>query len=110
MAYIGGDIAATGTGAVPTALAQVQPPSGTTSSNAGTSDPANSGPKQGQPSAYAWLLAWAVLLATLTLINRTKLGHAAIYYGLVLMLVFVILSNYRFVQTALNPFSSLTAQ
>ena len=105
MAYIG----ATGTGAVPTALAQVQPPSGTTSSG-GTSDAANSGPKQGKPSAYAWLLAWGVLLATLALINRTKLGHAAIYYGLVLMLVFVILSNYRFVQTALNPFNSLTAQ
>ena len=108
MAYI----AATGTGAIPTALAQVQPPSGTTSSNAGsntgTSDPANSGVKK--PSAYSWLIAWGVLLAALTLINRTKLGHAAIYYGLVLMLVFVILSNYRFIQTSLAPFNTLTAQ
>ena len=56
---------------------------------------------------YAWLVAWGVLIAILTLANRTRLGHAAIYYGLVLLLFFVIVSNYRFITTALAPFQSL---
>ena len=56
---------------------------------------------------YAWLVAWGVLIAILTLANRTRIGHAAIYYGLVLLLFFVIVSNYRFITTALAPFQSL---
>ena len=56
---------------------------------------------------YAWLVAWGVLIAMLTLANRTRVGHAAIYYGLILLLFFVIVSNYRFITTALAPFQSL---
>lgn len=101
MAYI----AAQGTGAIPTALAQVQPPTGTTANGAaGGQDMLN---KANTPNAYAWLLAWGVILAFLTLVNRTRIGHAAIYYGLLLMLFFVIVSNYRFIATSLAPFQTL---
>ena len=112
-----------GTGLVPTAPAPVQPPQGTPAGDAassgapaeaatssGTSDTAASGlAGSGNVSAYSWLLAWGVLLAIVTLINKTRIGHAAIYYALLLMLFFVILSNYRFIQTALIPFASIGA-
>lgn len=108
-----------GTGLVPTAPAPVQPPGGTdvastggpnapSAPTSGQTDTANSGPKSGGPaSAYAWLLAWGVILAVLALINHTRIGHAAIYYTLLLLLFFVLLSNYRFIQTSLAPFQTL---
>ena len=95
---------------VPTSNTAVTPAQGTpTSANTGSNEGhiSTGGAQNGKPSAYAWLLAWGVLLATLTLINRTRIGHAAIYYGLLLMLFFVIVSNYRFVATALAPFNTL---
>lgn len=109
MAYLPGALTTTGTGGVPTALAQVQPPSGTTTPNA---TPFGHTLKEGAaaPSAYAWLLAWGVVLAVLTFINRTRIGHAAIYYALLLMLFFVVVSNYRFITSSLAPFQTLQAQ
>ena len=115
-----------GTGLVPTAQPPIQPPQGTAGSDVaargganapaeasvttGASDTASSGlAGSGNVSAYSWLLAWGVLLAVVTLINKTRIGHAAIYYALLLMLFFVILSNYRFIQTALIPFASIGA-
>lgn len=100
----------TGTGAVPTALAQVQPTgsaSGTVQSNPTPSDTRHVTERQAPASAYAWLLAWGVMLAFLALVNRSRIGHAAIYYALLLMLFFVIVSNYRFIQTSLAPFQTL---
>lgn len=107
--YAPGGVTTTGTGQIPTALAAVQPANGTTSS--GASEPAVGGVQHATPapSAYAWLLAWAVVLATLALINRSRIGHAAIYYALCLMLFFVIVSNYRFIATSLAPFQTLQA-
>lgn len=110
-----------GTGLVPTAAAPIQPPlnapveesapSGGTDATTGREDRASSGglADSGNVSAYSWLLAWGVLLAVVTLINKTRIGHAAIYYALLLMLFFVVLSNYRFIQTALVPFASIGA-
>src|SRR6185437_10222679 len=95
------DVAASG------APAEASAPSGTSS---GARDTAASGlAGSGNVSAYSWLLAWGVLLAVVTLINKTRIGHAAIYYALLLTLFFVVLSNYRFIQTALIPFASIGA-
>jgi len=117
-----------GTGLVPTAQPPVQPPqstpgvdvaasgapaeasapSGANGASSGASDTAATGlAGSGNVSAYSWLLAWGVLLAVVTLINKTRIGHAAIYYALLLTLFFVVLSNYRFIQTALIPFASI---
>lgn len=74
------------------------------------SDPAPGGkhPPAG-PSAFAWLFAWLLLGVILTLLNRTRLGHTAIYYTLLLLIFFVLVSNYRFITNALAPFSTLTS-
>lgn len=72
-------------------------------------DTAGARPKPPAVSGYAWLLAWGTLAVILTLINRTRLGHAVIYYGLVLLIVFILLSNYRFIANALLPFQQQPA-
>jgi uncharacterized membrane protein YgcG len=64
----------------------------------------------GQPDDYntvQWLMAWAVLGVVLFLLNKTRLGHALLYYGLVLLLVFMLVTNYRWFTNVLAPFSSL---
>ena len=84
--------------------------SGATASGAVGSPVAGSLTEHAAPQhydGYAWLVAWGVMIAILTLVNRTRIGHAAIYYGLLLMLFFIIVSNYRFITTALAPFQSL---
>lgn len=78
--------------------------------NSTSHENANSGGALNTPQhydGYAWLVAWGVLIAILTLLNRTRLGHTAIYYGLILTLFFIVVSNYRFISTALAPFHSL---
>lgn len=90
------------------AQAPAQDPASGGVANAPVSDPVSGGISAPQHyDGYAWLVAWGVMLAILTLANRTRVGHAAIYYGLLLLLFFVIVSNYRFITTALAPFQSL---
>lgn len=59
--------------------------------------------------AYAYLLAWFMLGVILTLLNRTKLGHAVIYYCLILLIFFVLVSNYRFIASSLRPLQADSA-
>lgn len=63
---------------------------------------------QGKPNGYQWLLAWTVLIALVFLLLKTTWGRVLVYYVLLLMIVLVVLSNYRFIQEALSPFKSLT--
>ena len=67
--------------------------------NSGT--PANAG-----QSAYQWLLAWAIILVLMNLINRTRVGHVTIYYSLWLMLVFLLVTQYQFFAKALEPLNT----
>lgn len=52
---------------------------------------------------YRWLLAWAVVLVLVGLANRTRVGHAALYYLLALMLLFLVVTQYRWLTWALSP-------
>lgn len=52
---------------------------------------------------YRWLLGWSVALVLLALLNRTRLGHVFIYYWLVLLIVFLVVTQYQFVIDALGP-------
>lgn len=55
--------------------------------------------------AYRWLAAWAVLLLILWLLNRTTLGHLAIYYALALCLLFLLVTNSQAISWWLAPFT-----
>ncbi|HLZ25038.1 MAG TPA: hypothetical protein VKQ30_23195 [Ktedonobacterales bacterium] len=72
-------------------------------SGADTSSPATSG-----TSAWAWLLAFAVLGLLLWLVNKTHIGHVLLYYLLVLATISTLLINYRWLSSALAPFTALS--
>jgi len=56
--------------------------------------------------AFQWVLAWAVVLAFLALITRTRLGYTLVYYALALVLLFLILTNYQWIASALAPIAN----
>jgi len=56
---------------------------------------------------WRWLVAWAMLILLLVLINRFRWGQVITYYALVLMLVFLIVTQFRFFADALQPFADL---
>jgi hypothetical protein len=57
-------------------------------------------------SVYRVVLAWAVVIVLIVLISKTRAGYAFVYYSLVLMLLFLILTQYQFFQWALAPITS----
>lgn len=61
----------------------------------------------GQFSTVQWLMAWAVLILVLWLFNKTKIGHVLIYYSLVLLIIFVIVTQYAWFVGVLKPFSAI---
>lgn len=68
------------------------------------------GNQQADPSvttAFQWLLAWAVFLAIMAILNRTRIGHAAIYYTLLLCVLFLVVTQYAWLSAALLPFKTL---
>lgn len=73
-------------------------------SSTGTSTPAPA--STGADDSYKWLLSWGIILLLLTLANKTRLGHVVIYYALWLMLLFLIVTQYRYISAALAPLGS----
>lgn len=78
--------------------------------------PAGTRPPQGglpsdtsDASAVSWLLAWGVLIVLLVLINRTQLGKTITYYVLALAVLFLVLTQYKFIAATLAPFQSSQA-
>ncbi len=68
-----------------------------------TNAPAN---ESGGAYTFRWLLGWGVILALLSFANRTRFGHTLIYYTLVLMLVFLIVTQYAFFARVLSIFGA----
>lgn len=57
----------------------------------------------GAANAYRILLAWAVVLMLVGLANQSRVGHATIYYLLVLALLLLVVTQYRWFATVLAP-------
>lgn len=57
----------------------------------------------GPASAYAWLLAWTLTILILALANRTRLGHALLYYGVLLAILFLVVTQAGWFASALAP-------
>lgn len=53
--------------------------------------------------AYAWLVAIVVFGSGLFLINQTAVGKTIIYYSVLLMILFTMVTQYQFVTDALSP-------
>jgi hypothetical protein len=54
-------------------------------------------------NTFRWLVGWAVVIVLASLANRTRFGHAFLYYSLALMLIFLVVTQYRFIIAALGP-------
>lgn len=52
---------------------------------------------------YKWLLGWFVAIVILSLLNKTRLGHVFIYYWLWTLLLFLFVTQYKFIVAALGP-------
>lgn len=57
-------------------------------------------------SAMAWIMAFAALIFLLWLLNKTRIGHAILYYLLALAVASLILMNYRWLAGILAPLTS----
>lgn len=51
---------------------------------------------------YKWLIGWIVAIVLLSLINKTRVGHVAIYYWLWALIIFLVVTQYRFIADALS--------
>lgn len=61
-------------------------------------------------SAYKWLLAWIVAIVLLSLLNKTRLGHVLIYYWLWLLIIFLLVTQYKFIANVLAPIGQAVPQ
>jgi ABC-type polysaccharide/polyol phosphate export permease len=59
-----------------------------------------------QANTFKWLIGWLVVIVLACLANRTRIGHTFIYYGLWLLLVFLIVTQYKFIVAVLGPVGS----
>lgn len=58
-------------------------------------------------AVFNFLVGWFLLLLFLILVNRTRLGHVVIYYSLMLMILLVIVSEYKRITPYLLAVTSL---
>lgn len=56
-----------------------------------------------------WVIAWAVVIMVLALLNRTRLGHTLIYYALALMLLLLLVTQYKWLANVLQPITGKDA-
>lgn len=75
-------------------------------SSAGGSSATSAGGSGGY-SSMQWLLAWAVLITVLALLAQTEVGYVAIYYALALMILVLLVTQYKWFANVLAPFTSL---
>jgi hypothetical protein len=83
-------------------------PSGVPDGSSGTQGGAVAGYKDAEVTNQGFIqyvIAWSLVLILVLLLNRTKWGHALIYYGLALSLLILVLANYRSITELLAPAS-----
>lgn len=56
-----------------------------------------------QPTTYQWVVAWLLVLVLAMLAIRTQVGYKLVYYGLVLLLIFLLVTQYQFITAGLAP-------
>lgn len=58
-------------------------------------------------SVVQYLIAWGIVFLILALLNRTRWGHALIYYALILALAVLLLVNYQAITSLIAPASGI---
>lgn len=60
------------------------------------------------PGVFGWLLAWGVAILFVILAARTQIGYRLIYYGLALLILFLMLTNYKWFAATLKPLETVS--
>lgn len=58
-----------------------------------------------QIAAYRWVLAYATLALLLVFLAKWRAGYTVIYYLAVLVLIFLLLTQYQGITVILSPFT-----
>jgi hypothetical protein len=56
---------------------------------------------------YNFVVGWFLMIIVLTLINKTRAGHVIIYYALLLMILFVLVVEYKQLVPYFNAIESV---
>ena len=65
--------------------------------------PGSDGGSGAAPTTYQWVVAWILVIVLAMLALRTQVGYKLVYYGLVLLLVFLLVTQYQFIADGLAP-------
>lgn len=57
---------------------------------------------QTKDPTFSWLLGWLLFIILLVLLSRNTLGHMIVYYGLLLVLIFLLVTQYKFIAATLG--------
>lgn len=52
---------------------------------------------------FAFIAGWTLLLLVLALISKTRIGYVLIYYSLLLLILFILVTEYAVIAPLLNP-------
>ena len=61
---------------------------------------------QSTSGMWAWILGYVMLIVMLWLLNKSRIGHATIYYSLVLMIFFTLVTHPQEITGALAVFGT----
>lgn len=48
-----------------------------------------------EENTYQFVAGWVVMIVVLVLINKSRIGHVIIYYSLLVILFFLLVTEYR---------------
>lgn len=77
----------------------------TAGSSAGQQSPGEQG--NSVQSDFRALLAWLVFIGIMWGLTRIPVGRVIVYYGLVMLILFILLTQYQWIASALEPLSNL---
>lgn len=58
-------------------------------------------------STFRFIVGWILLITILTFVNTTRLGHVIIYYALLLMILFILVTEYAQIVPYLNAIQTI---
>ena len=58
-------------------------------------------------STFQFVLSWIVVITLLTFANKTRVGHVIIYYSLMLMILFILLAEYKQIAPLISGIQSV---
>jgi len=64
--------------------------------------PTNTPPSDSIGKTYTFIVGWTLMLTLFVFLNKTRLGHVIIYYSLLLIILFILVTEYQQLAPLLN--------